>query len=227
MKKILQKNLYVSLMLSLATALTACQPAKNNDKTNTPTAQSSTTASTATPANASDTANAVDKNTPLTKLVAMTLNNGFLLAIKNHQQLNDEQKACLVKFDETQSIIIAHTLLNQHLTKDEMTEANEFYQLPIGQKLIQFNQAQSDMLHQSTKEPTKVQFSDDESLQIGAFLQTPVGQKIQNMANTALHDAFLPIETAQLRKCQVSAELFNTVAQPSSAPTPTPASTTH
>lgn len=156
---------------------------------------------------------------PLTQLLATTLNNGFLLAVNKQPKLTSDQKICLNNFDDKQSLALAQNLLGKNLSQAELNEANEFYKLPVGQKVLNFNQHYFEKLKQGQPDSGNLDVSDDEKLQISAFIQTAVGQKIQQIASHDLQATFAPIETAQLAKCQVTAELFN-----SQLPTTTTAS---
>lgn len=229
-------NAVMVLVMAIGGSLTACQQNTTQSKTesaaHTASAVSSSVNSSvnsSTNSSASATMATVPliakADEPLTKLLATTLNSGFLLAVKNHPTLNPSQKGCLANFDETKTIAIAQQLINQHLTATDVAEANDFYQQPVGQKLINFNNEQSKALHDVTGKTPNVQpnFTDDEKLQLSAFLQTNAGQKLQSLVSQNLQLAFAPIESAQLAKCQISLAVFNT--QPASSVAATSSST--
>lgn len=214
----------LSMMCGVILTLAACQ--QQSDKSTAVTQPSSTPASTTTLALTVD-ANgktslspvkqtpsihsSVDAASALNQLLATTLNNGFILAINQHPKLSDEQKKCLSDFDTTQTVGLAQELLSNHLTETELKEANDFYQLPVGQKIIESNHRFSEDLKQGKTRPTQLDVTDDEKLQISAFVQTATGQKIQNLVTNQLKATFAPIESAQLQKCQISASTFNAI----------------
>lgn len=181
-------------------ALTACnqspKPAQNNTETPQP------TASQTAPTPADD---------AISKLLATAMNNGFLLTIRQHPSLDEKQKNCLADFDKSQTLTLAKDLISKNLTADDIAEANDFYQQPIGQKLITFNQEQAEILQDTTGKTALKQanFSDDEQLQFGAFVATNAGQKIQQIVRHELQSTIAPIEQAQLQKCQISVETFH------------------
>lgn len=146
----------------------------------------------------------------LQTLLATTLNNGFLLSIRQHNKLDEKQKQCLAEYDKLQSLNIADELINKNLTDEDIAEANDFYQQPIGQKLIAYNQEQASILQDvSGKTALKpATFSDDEQLQFGAFLATKAGGKIQHLVTQELQSAVAPIEQKQVEKCQIPLEIY-------------------
>ncbi|MFW2176476.1 MULTISPECIES: hypothetical protein [unclassified Moraxella] len=167
---------------------------------------------------------------PLTQLVATTMNNGFLLAVNQHAKLSATQKQCLMDFDNQQAVTLAQKMLSFNLTQTEVSEANTFYALPVGQKIIKFNQKYLDDLKHSHSKAGNLDVTDDEKLQISAFIDTATGRKIQQLASGQLQSAFAPVEQQQLQKCQVSVEQFNApinppANDPKSASAPTPSAT--
>ena len=160
----------------------------------------------------------VQNNDPLTQLLAVSLQNGFLLAVMQHDQLTDANKKCLVAIDSQQAVDQAKLLLSTKLSQSELTEANDFYNLPVGQKILAFNQQLYQQLKQGHTKPNPLNVTDDEKLQISAFVQTSTGQKIQQMANHDLQTAFDPIASQLLTKCQVSSDKFYATPTNASAP---------
>lgn len=188
-----------SSIVLLLFALTACEKTPQNQQTN------------HNPPQISSTPAASSADEPFVKLLSTTLNNGFLLHVRQHKNIEINKKQCLADFDKNQSLNIAKQLIEKSFSAEEIAEANDFYQQPIGQKLITFNQEQALILQDvSGKTALKpANFTDDEQLQFQAFLATNVGKKIQHLVQHELQLAAAPIEQKQLEKCQISAELFN------------------
>lgn len=148
------------------------------------------------------------KQDHLHTLLATTINSGFLLSIRQNSKLSEAQRQCLANFDKNQSSAIAKELIHKTLTDEDIAEANDFYQQPIGQKLIAFNQEQATILQDvSGKTALKpASFSEDEQLQFGAFLSTKAGEKIQQLVNHDLPSAVAPLEQKQFETCKIPVE---------------------
>lgn len=216
------------MVFGIAGGLTACQKPQSNMTTtaaaSTPVAQvASISSSIASNSSTNRLAlSDVKLDEPLTQLVATTLNNGFLLAIYQHSNLSLTQKHCLADFDTQQTVNLAQGLLAHNLTDSELKEANEFYRLPVGQKIVQFNQNYFTKLKNGNTQAGTLDVTDDEKLQISAFIQTATGQKVQQLATTQLANTFAPIQNAQLQRCQISVSQFNQRSANASAVASTP-----
>lgn len=100
------------------------------------------------------------------------------------QTLSAEQKSCLQQTNYEEFVPTFHRYLQSKLTADELTKANQYYALPVGQKQIQIASQQL-MAVKGEKITNPVKLTDDEKLQMQAFQGTPEAQKLGQLLSPA------------------------------------------
>lgn len=200
----------------------------NKNDTATDTADADTTNSAAVDSVATDADAADDTTTPvasspsvvtpaepqystLAQLSSDSFNNMVFVPLINSGSLTAEQKSCLQARDKNIGLAESQTFFESKFTKAELNELNEFYESPVGKKLIAYGNEQLRTMNGLEVKTPMADPSEQEIAEMQKFMQSPVGQKYMALNNAegegSMYEALGPTIKAELSRCNIEGVL--------------------
>ncbi|WP_131668923.1 DUF2059 domain-containing protein [Psychrobacter pygoscelis] len=147
----------------------------------------------------------------LAHLSSDTFNNMLFVPLINSGSLTPEQKSCLEARDPNIGLAESQAFFESKFTEAELNELNEFYESPVGMKLIEYGNEQLRVMNGLEVEKPMGEPTAEESAEMQKFMQSPVGQKYMAMNNAegegSMLEALRPTITGELSRCNIEGVL--------------------
>ena len=207
-----------ALMTALLTGGCNKNTATDDQATTTDSAVVDTDATVSTTSDSADSATTAPAAQPaeqqystLAHLSSDTFNNMLFVPLINSGSLTPEQKSCLEARDPNIGLAESQAFFESKFTEAELNELNEFYESPVGMKLIEYGNEQLRVMNGLEVESPMGEPTAEESAEMQRFMQSPVGQKYMAMNNAegegSMLEALRPTITGELSRCNIEGVL--------------------